>query len=104
MTKKYPIPEGMPQQYLSLVNTTVRYGGWLFSKRKVVPIADYECLAIRWGTSVAVNIHEANGISGSYENPTYELLLKSDSMRARRWSQPFVVKEIILNQKHLKTA
>lgn len=72
----------IPKQYTDLVGTKQKFSGYLFSKNDDLDEQDFDVKAIRWGTASVVNVNEIfeKGES-SYEHPTFELLLKNDSIK-----------------------
>lgn len=85
----------IPEKYRLLVGTTQKISGGVFSGKKDLPSTEYEVLAIRMGTGIVINTKELHETGkSSYEHPTYELLLKSGTMKAARWSRPFPIPEI----------
>lgn len=88
---------GIPQKYLDMVGTECELGGGLFTRNRVEPDAKYQVLDIRWGTGRIIDFAEmkATGKS-SYEHPTFQLLVKNDSMKRSRWTNSFPIRDINL--------
>ena len=94
----------IPSKYTAFVGKRKIISEYVFSSTKCLPPTEYMVLDIRWGEATVINLVEkkAKGES-SYEHPTYQLLLKSDAMKASRWSRPFPIREINLkkNDRHI---
>lgn len=80
-----------------MVGQTLKMAGGLFSGRQDLPEQEYKVLDIRWGMSRLMNFKEMRETGkSSYEHPTFELLIKNDSMKRSRWTRGFPIREINL--------
>ena len=89
----------IPKKYQDLVGKNMEFSGGLFSGKKAIVPAEFKVLDIRVGDAKIVNLKELKEKGeSSYEHPTFELLLKNDSMTKSRWSRPFPIREINLKE------
>lgn len=88
----------IPKRYMDLVGTKQMLSGGVFSGKRALPSLEYDVLNIRWGMATIINVKELQETGrSSYEYPTYELLIKNSGMKKSRWTRPFPVREINLN-------
>lgn len=89
----------IPQKYRDLVGTKQKFHGGLFSESKEIKPTEFDVLNIRWGTSTFLDVEELRKTgNSSYENPSFNLLLKRKGMKRAQWSRPFPIREIDLKK------
>lgn len=68
------------------------FSGGLFSSKKEEPQKEYEILKWRWGSAKIMDMSIMK-----MKHPTVEFLIKREGMIKSRWTRPFPVTEIELN-------
>ncbi|MGJ1335694.1 MULTISPECIES: hypothetical protein [Sphingobacterium] len=90
----------IPEKYTALVGTKQIFSGGLFSGKVDLPEAEYDVIDIRLSYAQIINWDEMSRTGkSSYKHPAFELLLKNSDMKRSRWSRPFAIREINLNEK-----
>ncbi|WP_286727852.1 MULTISPECIES: hypothetical protein [Sphingobacterium] len=88
----------IPEKYKELVGTKQSFSGGLFSGKVDLPLKEYDVLDIRLSSAQIVNCEEMRTTGkSSYKHPAFELLLKTEGMKRSRWTRPFAIQEINLN-------
>lgn len=88
---------GLPKKYLKMIGTRQIASGPIFSQKNELPETEFDCLDVRKGTATFVDTTSfKNGKRPKFENPSFELLLKNNSMKRAQWTRPFPIKEINL--------
>ena len=77
----------IPKQYMKLVGQRQIMRGGLFSRKKAIEEQDFDILDIRPSTATIMNMKTRK------EFPAFELLVKNESMKRARWTNPFPIRE-----------
>lgn len=81
----------IPKHHTEFVGSKKQFGGGLFSPKKDLKFEEYDVLDWRWGSAKIMDMKTMK-----VKHPTIQYLLKKEGMRASRWTRPFPVREITL--------
>lgn len=77
----------IPKQYTKLVGERHILRGGIFSRRKAIEEQEFDILDIRESSAIIMNIKTKKKF------PAFELLVKNESMKKARWTNPFPIRE-----------
>lgn len=80
----------IPKQYMKLVGQRQIMRGGLFSRKKAIEEQEFDILDIRESSATIMNMKTRK------EFPAFELLVKNESMKRARWTNPFPIREKLI--------
>lgn len=83
----------MPQKYKDMVGREQQFSGHLFSSTKKLDPITLKVLDLRFGSAQIMDMKKME-----IKHPSVEFLVKGPGMKRSRWTKPFAVREIILNE------
>lgn len=84
--------EKAPEEFQKLIGTKQTMGGCLFSRNEI-EFKQYDVIDWRWGSARIMDMKTLK-----VKHPTIELLVKNSEMKASRWTKPFPVRSVNLNE------
>ncbi|MBO2546076.1 hypothetical protein J0871_16790 [Salegentibacter sp. BDJ18] len=90
--KQDNIYKQVEKKHNEMVGKTYLFSGGLFSRKRDEPQAEYEIKDWRWGTGKIMDMKTMK-----IKHPTVEFLIKKEGMKRSRWTNPFPVREIEIN-------